>query len=69
MRWFTMFSIYRPSADLSSAMMVPVCPWREKKTPPSDEKEELMTAMWSLVKNEKEGGLSPLSTFPLIIKL
>ena len=25
--------------------------------------------MWHLLKNEEEGGLSPLSTFPLIIEL
>ena len=31
--------------------------------------EELMMEAWCLLKNEKEGGLFPLSTFPMIIKL
>ena len=31
--------------------------------------EELMMEAWGLLKNEEEGGLFPLPTFPLIIKL
>ena len=31
--------------------------------------KELMMEMWHLLKNEKEGGIFPLPTFPLTIKL
>ena len=48
-------------------MTVPAWLCRDKKTPPPD--MELMMEVWHLLKNEEEGGLLPLPTFPLIIKL
>ena len=50
-------------------MTVPAWPCRDKKTPPPDMEEEMMTEAWRLLKNEEEGGLLPFTTFPLIIKL
>ena len=40
-----------------------------KKTPPPDMEEEVIIEAWHLLKNEEEGGLLPLPTFPLTRKL
>ena len=42
--------------------------WRDKKTPQRDLEEKLMMEAWYLLKDEGEGSLLPLPTFPLIIK-
>ena len=52
-----------------SAMTVPAWPCRDEKTLPPDMEEELIMEAWYLLKNEEEVSLSPLPTFPLIIKL
>lgn len=56
-------------AHLCHAMTILTRPLRDKKTTLPDVEEELMMEALCLHKNEEEGGLTPLSTSPLILKL
>ena len=63
------FSIcYRLFAHFHCAMTAPVWPCRDKKIPLPNVEEELMMEAWCLLKNEEEGGLLPLPTFPLVLR-
>ena len=50
-------------------MTVSAWPCRDKKTPLPNIEEEMIMEAWRLLKNEEEGGLFPLPTFLLVIKL
>ena len=69
LRWFTNFSIcHRLFAHFLCTMTVLVWPCRDKKTPALGMEEELTVEVLCLIKNEEEGGLPSLPTFPLIIE-
>ena len=70
LRWFTIFSIDECLfAPFHCAMTVPAWTYKDEKTPLLTTEEELMMETWHLLKNEEEGDLLPLPTFPFIIKL
>ena len=53
-----------PFCSFPWVMTILAWPCRERKTPPPDVEEEPMMEAWHLLKNEEEGGLFPLPTFP-----
>ena len=72
--------IYHILIYVTAFLLISIVPWQSlldhvgTRTPlpdpaPPDVEEELMMEAWHLLKNEQEGGLLPLPTFPLIIKL
>ena len=70
LRWFTIFSIGESLfAPFHCALTVPAGPYKDEKTPLPTVEEELMTETWHILKNEEEGDLLPLPTFPFVIKL